>query len=71
MNRIETSLTPQAIRPYDHPHEWLKKPVVNPQVRSVRTLTHLRRYVLREGTRNRVETSGITGRQNIGRPLAR
>ena len=69
MSRIERAFIPQAVGFYEDPYGRFIKPIprLNPQPKSVRTLTHLERYIRREGERDRVKTSGITGRRNIGR----
>lgn len=71
MNRIEEYI-PQAIRPYEDPAERLgcsaTSTTLGRQPKSERNTTHLRRYILREIGRNRVDLSGVTGRSKIGRP---
>ncbi len=61
---------PQAIRPYEDPYDRPNQPIVNPQVKSPRTLTHLERYVRREGARVRDGNHQETGRLNIDRPTS-
>lgn len=60
----------QAIRPYEDPYErgFKPKPVDNNrQCLAERTLTHRQRYLMKVGATGRpIDTSGITGRAQIG-----